>query len=444
MNTQIISVVLCITLALYFSIHGLYAALEWNLYLTVTPHLIRYAIVPLFLSGLYLYFGLFLDNKYRWLISINTLAVLSALYTVEIYLNMQFYGGSPLHPADKQAALREGQYHLAFTPARLNGYLNTRRLRDAILGHLPNVKLKLCNGDYGAVFITTDRFGLNNPDNIYRDKIHVAFVGDSFMHGFCLPEGEDVVSRFREFQTKAANMGLTGTNPLGYLAIIGRHVAQVQPRHVVVCFYEGNDLRDLPGEFRSPWLPSALEEGTDFGPTPASAMTLRRVAEIQQKRLAGEQLDARLMGGFKQDLGLGDLMRNPVILRNFAALQSTTSMLGFSYGRPPANVDVLARILVRMTGIVSDWGGELHLCYLPSRGRFGLFTSHYAHDVTRNKILEVARELEIDIIDTTPAFVGSSNPRSLYSSDGHFSIKGAEVVARYIGEHSTPLLGAGR
>jgi hypothetical protein len=61
--------------------------------------------------------------------------------------------------------------------------------------------------------------------------------------------------------------------------------------------------------------------------------------------------------------------------------------------------------------------------------------------VTRDRVLEVARELEIDIIDTTPAFVGSSNPRSLYSSDGYFSIKGAEVVARYIGKHSTTLLG---
>jgi hypothetical protein len=420
--------------------HGLYAILEWD-YLTAAPHLIRYVIIPMFLSGLFLYFRFFLDHKYRLLVSINTLAALSALYMVEIYLNIHFYGGSTLHPADKQAALREGQYHLAFTPARLNGYLNTRRLRDAILGHLPNVRAKLCNGDYGSVFITTDRFGLNNPDYIYNDQIHVAFVGDSFIHGFCLPEGEDVVSHFREFQPRTANMGLTGTNPLAYLAIIGRHVAQVRPRHVVVCFYEGNDLRDLPAGFRSPWLPSALEEGTDFGSSPASATTLERVAEIQQKRLAGEQLDARLMGGFKQDRGLGDLVRNPVIIQNFVALSSTTSMLGFSYGRPPGNLDAFAKILVRMKEIVSDWDGELHLCYLPSRRRFGLFSSHYAHDVTRNKVLEVARDLEIDIIDLTPAFVGISNPRSLYSSDGHFSMKGAEVVARYIAEHSTTLLG---
>ena len=301
MNTQRISTILCIAIAIYFAVHVFYGILNWDLYLTAAPHLIRYAIVPTLLSVFYLYVGGFLSHKYRLLVSIYTLSALGALYMVEVYLNIHFYHGAAQNTdfVNKQAVLDQDEYHFAFTPSRLNAYLNTRRLPDAILGHLPNVTVKLCDGDYGPIFIRTDRFGLNNPDSIYDDEIHVALVGNSFIHGFCLPEGTDIVSRFREFQPRVANMGLTGINPLGYLAIIGRHVAQVRPPHVIVCFYEGNDLRDLSGQSRRSWLWSALDEDANFGPSPASPTTLERVAEIQQKRLAGDQLDPRTRRKFQ-------------------------------------------------------------------------------------------------------------------------------------------------
>lgn len=244
------------------------------------------------------------------------------------------------------------------------------------------------------MFINTYRYGLNNPDIIYEDEIDIAFVGDSFINGYCLPTGTDIVSRFRNSQPRVANMGLTGVNSLAYLTIIGRHVAQIRPRHVIVCFYEGNDLRDLSEKWqerrRLSWLSSALDEAVDFGPSQASPAALARIAEFQRKRLAGEQLDSRLVGSTKRNRGLMDLVKNPTIVRNLMMLNLTTSTLGLSYGNSPENLDNLAMIMARMKQLVNGWGEDLHLCYLPTRSRFAVYTSHYALDALRIRALDIA------------------------------------------------------
>ena len=110
-------------------------------------------------------------------------------------------------------------------------------------------------------------------------------------------------------------------------------------------------------------------------------------------------------------------------------------MLGLPHVRPPENLDLFAKILARMKEIVAEWDGELHLCYLPSRYRFGVVTSHYAHDTIRSGVLEIANDLNLGIIDLTPVFTEHNSPRLLYASDGHLSIEGAETVAGYIREH---------
>lgn len=363
-------------------------------------------------------------HQTRLLVSIYSISLLVVFYFVEGYLTHRFY-------FDREPVVRQHSVdvHLGFTPHRLNGYLGTEGLDDAMLGHLPFTTVELCSVDYGPTLLETDRLGLNNPDDVYEQPARVAVIGDSFIHGHCQPAGSDIVSLVRQQLPGTVNLGLTGTGPLVQLAVIGRHAAAVRPDHVVACFYEGNDLRDLPGEMRSRWLAGALPPGIDFGPSPAKAEILAKVEDLNRRYAAGEELDNRLMGGLRRERGFGDFLANPTMLRNFAALNLTTSMLGISYGRAPSHLAEYRTILARKREIVDSWGGRLHLCYLPSRHRLGVITSHYAYDETRHRVLEVAADLDIPVFDVTDAFIAHPQPRQLYASDGHFSIEGAALVA---------------
>ncbi len=377
--------------------------------------------------------AVFLRHQTRLLVAIYTFSLLAALYVVEAYLTYSFYMTRAERP-------RVADVHPGFTPHRLNGYLRTAALDDAIMGHLPFTTIELCSVDYGPALIDTDRLGLNNPDEILDQPAVAAVLGDSFIHGHCQPSGSDIVSLVRQQVPGTINLGLTGTGPLFQLAVLNRHGAGVRPDHVVACFYEGNDLRDLPGELRIPWLATALDPGTDFGPSPAKAEILARVEELNGRYAAGEQLDQRLLGGLGRDLRLRALLANPTMLRNFAALALTTNMLGISYGRAPSHLVEYRAILARMRETVASWGGRLHLCYLPTRHRLGLITSHYAYDETRGRVLEVAADLDISVLDVTGNFAAHAEPRQLYASDGHLSREGAALVAELMSAYLVELM----
>jgi hypothetical protein len=415
---------LCFLIGLYFLGHAIYGVFNWNYYLVTLTHLVRYLIFPLVFFAIYVIFATFARHQARLLVAIYTISLISVLYIVEFYLTYNFY-------FSRAAAERQHftDVHLGFTPHRLNGYLGTAALDDAMMGHLPFTTVELCSVDYGPTLLDTDRLGLNNPDGLFEQPARVAVIGDSFIHGHCQPAGSDIVSLVRQQVPGTVNLGLTGTAPLFQLAVLGRHGAKVRPDHVVVCFYEGNDLSDLPGEFRSRWLASALTPGIDFGPSPAKAEILAKVENLNRRYAAGEELDNRLMGGLRRDFGFGDFLANPIMLRNFAALNLTTSMLGISYGRAPSHLAEYRRVLARMQEMVESWGGHLHLCYLPTRNRLGVITSHYAYDETRHRVLQVAADLDIPVFDVTGDFAAHPEPRQLYASDGHLSMEGAALVA---------------
>lgn len=428
--------IICILVALYFILHAAFGVANWDDYLVTRTHMIRYLFFPLGIGLLFLTCAFVLTNRNRWLVGLYSVAILCAFYLVEYYLTYKFYFDRPgMVEEDTVVA----GVDLGFTPRRLNGYLGTAALEDVIMGHFPHSTIELCSVDYGPVRLRTDRFGLNNPDEAFDQPVRFVVTGDSFIHGHCQPAGKDVVGVVRETVPGTVNLGLTGTGPLFQLAVIGRNVAALRPEHVVACFYEGNDLRDLPGELGIPWLSAALDPAADFGPSPAKAEVLARLDGLNRRHAAGEKLDPWLMGNLRRDKGWRDLLTNPAMLRNFLALNLTTSMLGVSYERAPSHLDDYRAILAREKEIVEGWGGRLHLCYLPTRNRFGVISSNYAYDEIRDRVLEVAAELDLPVFDVTDEFAANAEPTRLYASDGHLSIDGAALVADLLADYLTNL-----
>jgi hypothetical protein len=258
----------CLMVAIFFLGHAGFALINPEYYVGSTVHLLRYVVGPASLALLFLILALTPWRGVKLQAALNALAVVVALYGFELYLSYRFLHGAVRQVADQEKAPAPDT-HWAWTPGRINLALQVDRLEDAVLGHFPHARVRLCSSDYGPVVIETDRNGLNNPDTIYNSRIEGAIVGDSMLHGFCQPLGSDVAGRLRDHGANVMNAALTGSGPLKHYALIGRHLLPVRPRKVILCFFEGNDLKDLGRELRKPqseWLAEALADEPAFGP----------------------------------------------------------------------------------------------------------------------------------------------------------------------------------
>jgi len=119
-----------------------------------------------------------------------------------------------------------------------------RKLNFFPLGLQPSKNIILCDEGYGWVTYKTDRLGFRNSSNDWESFSHdVLLIGDSFTHGYCVHDGDDIAGTLRDNKRSVLNFGIGSYNPQHYSAIIQTFVKPLRPRNVVVVFYLGNDFR---------------------------------------------------------------------------------------------------------------------------------------------------------------------------------------------------------
>ena len=99
----------------------------------------------------------------------------------------------------------------------------------------------------------SDEKGYHNPEGIWSEPADIAVIGDSYVHGACVPSGSDYVSLIRQTFPQSLNLGRGGNGPLSELAILSEYAAPAMPR-LVLWLYVANDFRDLDAERKSPIL----------------------------------------------------------------------------------------------------------------------------------------------------------------------------------------------
>ena len=100
--------------------------------------------------------------------------------------------------------------------------------------------------------IKSDRYGFNNPDEIWdAKKIEYITIGDSFTYGDCVNRPFDIASNLRSKTKKnVLNLGYPSNGPLTSYATLKEYI-QNNPKYVIWLYYEGNDLQDLDKELNS-------------------------------------------------------------------------------------------------------------------------------------------------------------------------------------------------
>jgi len=138
------------------------------------------------------------------------------------------------------------------------------------------------NGNY--VVYESDRYGFNNPDNLWSDRVDAALIGDSFVHGATVNPGEDMASVLRTQNTKTLNLGMGGHGPLQELAILLEYAKPYKVNSIVWFYYEGNDFIDLEIEKKVPLLMSYLDPSfTQELPSKTSKIDSFLIGEIDNE-----------------------------------------------------------------------------------------------------------------------------------------------------------------
>lgn len=130
--------------------------------------------------------------------------------------------------------------------------LTKRRLGQADTALVPisgldGVTTVNCNesGRWGTY--VSDRHGFNNPDSVWTVPADAVILGDSFVMGQCVSQGEDIGTRLRQRGLGVVNLGYAGNGPAMVLATLREYARPLRPRIVIWTVFD-NDLFDVIGE----------------------------------------------------------------------------------------------------------------------------------------------------------------------------------------------------
>ncbi len=310
------------------------------------------------------------------------------------------------------------------------------------LGAISNTKLLACNESGEWITYLSDRYGFRNPDYVYdRDKIDTVLVGDSFLQGLCVKDGYDIAGWLRKMNYNAVTFGAAGNGPLVELASIKEYAEYFEPRYVIMFYFEGNDARNLNEEQGSPLLLKYFDKDFSQG--------LINKQEVIDNTLIKYHDELMIQAKKNTEKREKHAVRNITIsLQDIVKLSNLRSRIGilpYCFFR----IDPLFKeLLVRADRMVSGWGGQFVIVYLPSWERYSSGTSSERklnecdkrfYSGQKNSIFSLLKDLDIPYIDIDEV-MRVRDPATIYPLDGeiqsHFNAEGyrliADKVAAYI------------
>ena len=135
------------------------------------------------------------------------------------------------------------------TKQKIIAKINNIEKEILILSGVSNRKTIVCNETGEYLIYLSDRYGFNNPDNLWESSSDAIVLGDSNTLGECVPYGNDISSILRNKNKKSIiNLGMGGNGPLLQLATLKEYQPLTNSNKIIWVYYEGNDLLDLYNE----------------------------------------------------------------------------------------------------------------------------------------------------------------------------------------------------
>jgi len=291
------------------------------------------------------------------------------------------------------------------------------------LGGISGIVTYMCREAGRDVLYRSDEFGFNNPPGSWQGRIDAALVGDSFVHGLCVPTRDQIATIVRSAIPRTVNLGVLGAGPLAELGAVREYVVPRKPRLLLWFFYEGNDVDTVAQQ------PQMARRYLDPG---FSQRLINRQGEI----------DA-LLRRYSDTISSSPLERTPIeaSVSSVLLLRHLRTALGVAMPTPPPkSVDDYLGLELSLSAAkkaVGEWGGAMYLVYLPDSHRFDprRMTRGPQHDdrVVHDRTVAIARRLGIPVIDLLPLFAADPDPKRFwYRPMSHYTPAGTQLVARTV------------
>ena len=331
------------------------------------------------------------------------------------------------------------------------------------LGGISNRLTVYCNESGEWATYNSDRFGFNNPDTEWDEpQIMGVLVGDSFTHGACVNEEDNLAGQLRRLVGQSfLNLGMDGAGPFHQLGTLIEYGLSRQPKDIFWFYFEGNDLAEMISEGDEPILIQYLNEGYRQelalyqDEIDQSLLTLVRKAEQQANASLTSNTTAFrtrlrnvvLLSYIRHVIAFDQIGKKPsegkvatyIEQEKDKQVQEKNKQVQKKDKQLQDQLTIFQRyaeILARAQELVKAFGGQLYFVYLPEFYRYKSenVNDHEAH-LGKENVIKAVQQWGIPIIDIHKLlFSEHPDPYSLFPFEvpGHYNAEGYKGIAEAI------------
>mgnify|MGYP001289671846 CR=1 FL=1 len=295
-----------------------------------------------------------------------------------------------------------------------NLFLINKNKKIHTLSGVSNAITLYCNENGFYTVYKSDRYGFNNNDSIWdKKKIDYLLIGDSFVHGACVKNDENLASNLARSSNKnVLNLGQGGSGPLDQLATLIEY-SKLEVKKVVWFFYEGNDLESLNKNKSTDFLQSYLNID-DFNQN-----------LIKQNDFADELKKSVIDKVHKVNSKLSFLKLYQTRLFFKEAIKNKKK-------KEDLNYDLFKKVITKAKKFSQNKNSKFYFVYLPE---FSRFSNNEIDEKKYFKVKKIIKDLNINFIDVkTNIFLKKTDPLSLFPfrMNGHYTSEAYNEIANYI------------
>ena len=268
-------------------------------------------------------------------------------------------------------------------------------------GGVSNKTTIFCNESGEYLIYKSDRHGFNNPDKVWNEDPNIILIGDSFTHGSCVLQDNDIASHMRKINgnKNVRNLGMGASGPLLELMILKEFALSKKPSKIFWLFFEGNDISELAIEKKSKRLIKYLYSDENMGLS-------KKQSYVDEMLL--KYIDDSIV---KNDLNSFMKRRKFLRLYNIRNLLNKFFFQNFNFDY---TIDsMFFSVLNEANRYAKTNKSEIIFVYLPSFERYS--TPSIDRDYYKKGIINKVKELGINVIDIDNlVFNKSDDPLSFF------------------------------
>ena len=272
----------------------------------------------------------------------------------------------------------------------------------------------------------SDRYGFNNPDDNWDNKVDYLFIGDSFAQGACVDEGKDIASQLRLLTgKKTLTLGMAGNGPLTELASLKEYVSDIKVKNIFWVYFERNDLDDLKKEKKNKVLIKYLNDNFS--------------QQLKNKQIKIDSLIKKIILDEKKKLASnnlkGEYLKNENVFQSIIRLKIVRDKLALDRGLNFEIDPLFEKIIVHAKNFAELNKSNFYFIYLPDKESYKAHNLEKKNLYKKDEILNILKKNSINIIDIQSLlFAKEKDPISLFAERiyGHYSADTYSKIAKII------------